>query len=71
MKCPLQLWLLALVLALPACTAVEPWERGNLAKPEMALDFDPIQNRYRDHVFRSRQAAVSGNTAQGGGCGCY
>jgi hypothetical protein len=66
-----RLLLVLFTVAISACTAVEPWQRGNLAKPEMALDFDPIQNRYRDHVFRSREAAVAGNPAVGGGCGCY
>lgn len=65
------LLLLGLGPGLSACAPVEPWERGNLAKPQMAFDFDPIQSRYRDHVNRSREAAVTGNPADGGGCGCY
>jgi hypothetical protein len=58
-------------LALNACTAVQPWERGNLAKPQMAQDPNPLQSGLRLHSYNSREAAGSGNTAQGGGCGCY
>jgi hypothetical protein len=65
------LLLVLLSLCVSACAPVEPWERGNLAKPEMAFDFDPMQNRYREHVYRSREAAVAGDSAEGGGCGCY
>ena len=52
------------------CTELAPWERGNLAKPQMALDPNPIRNAERDHVFEARQAAKSGASATGGGCGC-
>jgi hypothetical protein len=53
-----------------ACEPVEPWERGNLAKPQMALDPNPTHSVLRDHTFGSRQAAASSATAAGGGCGC-
>ena len=50
---------------------VQPWERGNLAKPQMALDPYPLQSALRAHNYGSREAAAGGNAAQGGGCGCY
>jgi Domain of unknown function (DUF4266) len=53
------------------CTAVRPWERGNLAKPQMALEPNPLQSGLRVHNYGSREAAAGGNAAQGGGCGCY
>ena len=53
------------------CTTVQPWERGNLAKPQMALDPYPMQSALRAHNYGSREAAAGGNAAQGGGCGCY
>jgi hypothetical protein len=65
------LLLMLIQLLLAACTHVEPWERGNLAKPEMAFDFDPMQHTYRSHVYNSREAASGGDSAEGGGCGCY
>jgi hypothetical protein len=66
-----KLFLLALVVMLSACANVQPWERGNLAKPQMALDPYPLQSALRAHNYGSREAAAGGNAAQGGGCGCY
>lgn len=63
--------LLTITVVLTACTAVQPWERGNLAKPQMALDPYPLQSSLRVHNYGSREAAAGGNAAQGGGCGCY
>ncbi|NOS75057.1 MAG: DUF4266 domain-containing protein [Methyloglobulus sp.] len=59
------------LLCLVACAPVQPWERGNLAKPQMALDPYPLQSALRAHNYGSREAAAGGNAAQGGGCGCY
>lgn len=59
------------VLMLQACAEVSPWERGNLAKAQMALDSAPAQNRLRSHIFESREAASGGHFGVGGGgCGC-
>jgi hypothetical protein len=64
---------LAMVMAsvVSACAPVQPWERGNLAKPQMAIDPNPLQSGLRMHNYSSREAAAAGNAAQGGGCGCY
>ncbi|HEX5065220.1 MAG TPA: DUF4266 domain-containing protein [Myxococcota bacterium] len=62
--------LLALAASATACTSVAPWERGRLAKPQMALDPDPLQRALRDHVHASREAAAGGTIGAGGGCGC-
>jgi Domain of unknown function (DUF4266) len=66
-----KLLLLMISISLVACTSVQPWERGNLAKPQMALDPHPSQSALRAHNYGSREAAAGGNAAQGGGCGCY
>ncbi|NOU20172.1 MAG: DUF4266 domain-containing protein [Methyloglobulus sp.] len=63
--------LLTMGVMLTACAPVQPWERGNLAKPQMALDPYPLQSALRAHNYGSREAAAGGNAAQGGGCGCY
>lgn len=63
--------LLIVAVALPACTRVQPWDRVNLAKPQMALDPLPLQSSLRVHNYSSREAVAGGNAAQGGGCGCY
>ncbi len=57
-----------ILLMLTACAPVQPWERGNLAKPQMALDPYPLQSALRAHNYGSREAAAGGNAAQGGGC---
>ena len=63
--------MLTMGVMLTACAPVQPWERGNLAKPQMALDPYPLQSALRAHNYGSREAAAGGNAAQGGGCGCY
>lgn len=65
----------ALLLAwgawLTGCAAVAPWERGHLAKPQMALDPYPAESALREHIYGGREAASGGTAASGGGCGCY
>ncbi len=54
-----------------SCASVEPWERGTLARPEMAVDPSPLQSEARAHVYESREGASGAATSDGGGCGCY
>lgn len=58
--------------ALGGCstTAVSPWERGELATPEMAWEPDPLLAGYRRHQQTSKEAASGSTTLGGGGCGC-
>jgi len=58
--------------ALAGCTdmAPKPWQKGNLAKPQMAIGGDPLERRYDDHIYTSREAARGGQGVGGGGCGC-
>ncbi|CAL1241354.1 protein of unknown function [Candidatus Methylocalor cossyra] len=37
----------------------------------MALEPYPLQNAFRDHDYRSREAALGSGSHGGGGCGCY
>lgn len=67
----LTLLLLGLGVCLSGCAAVAPWERGNLAKPQMALEPNPALRALRNHTYMSREAALAGGSAVGGGCGCY
>ncbi len=60
-----------LALLTSGCAEVQPWQRGTLAKPQMAPDAWPLQSELRGHVYGSREAAGGGNTGGGGGCGCY
>jgi hypothetical protein len=63
--------LLALVAVQVGCATPAPWQRGRLAKPQMALDPEPAQRTLREHVHRSREAATGAGVGAGGGCGCY
>jgi len=60
-----------LLAALSGCGTVMVWERGTLAKPQMAVDPLPLQRSLRAHVQASREAALPAGGAVGGGCGCY
>ena len=69
-------FLLALLLAVAAGVSgcalshVEAWEKGNLAKPEMRFDADPLDSKFTQHTYTSREAASGGTGVGGGGCGC-
>ncbi|WKJ88999.1 DUF4266 domain-containing protein [Methylomonas montana] len=57
-------------LAIQGCAGVSPWERGNLAKQEMAITPNPNLTHFRDHIFTSKEASQGGHSGSGGGCGC-
>jgi hypothetical protein len=67
----LSLLLCVTYFGISGCTAVQPWERGNLAKPHMALDANALHTSLSQHNYSSREGAAGGNSAEGGGCGCY
>jgi len=52
------------------CTVVKPWERGELAKAEMAFDTDPMDTQMKEHIYFSKEGSSSGSAVTGGGCGC-
>ncbi len=63
----------AVALALAGCAslpAVPAWEKGNLAKPGMAFDGQPLDDRFVQHVYTSKENASGGSGVGGGGCGC-
>lgn len=66
----LRLPLVVAALAVTACAPVQPWEKGRLAQPGMALDRDPLLTAMDDHVYSSKEAASGGVGPAGGGCGC-
>ena len=68
---PLILSLLALLIA--GCASFkppQPWEKGQLAQPEMQFDPDPLWERIQQHIYTSKEAATGGYGVGGGGCGC-
>ncbi|MDT8405913.1 MAG: DUF4266 domain-containing protein [Methylococcales bacterium] len=71
---PESLWpVLALCAVVTSgCAEVAPWERGRLAKPQMAPTPHPVQKTIRSHNYSSREAgAPDPSGSGGGGCGCY
>ena len=48
----------------------KPWEKGQLAKPEMQFDPDPLEARMNQHIYTSKEGAAGGYGVGGGGCGC-
>jgi Domain of unknown function (DUF4266) len=57
-------------LTLGGCAGPQAWEKGNLAKPEMAIGGNPLEQRYQQHIYTSKEAASGGYGVGGGGCGC-
>lgn len=49
---------------------VQPWEKGMLAKREMAFDADRLGAAYAEHTYTSKEGASGGAGVGGGGCGC-
>ncbi|MDP3859734.1 MAG: DUF4266 domain-containing protein [Stagnimonas sp.] len=47
-----------------------PWEKGILARPEMSMGGDPLEQRFTEHIHASKEAAAGGSGVGGGGCGC-
>ena len=49
---------------------VQPWQREYLAKRAMRFDADPVEMRFRQHMFGAREGSDLGFGQPGGGCGC-
>ncbi|WP_088916661.1 DUF4266 domain-containing protein [Granulosicoccus antarcticus] len=49
---------------------VKPWQRGVLARDDMQLINDALEQSVDDHIYFSREASTGGVSIQGGGCGC-
>ena len=69
---PIRTVLATVVAALLSCgcAAPKPWEKGDLARPEMAMGGDPLDRHFSEHIYSSKQAASGGYGVGGGGCGC-
>jgi len=63
----------ALVAVLAGCATFDPpkpWEKGELARPQMQFDPDPLEAKTTQHVYTSKEGATGGYGVGGGGCGC-
>ena len=73
LRCAARTVPILLAIALAGCATMappQPWERGNLARPEMQFDPDPLDTKITQHIYTSKEAATGGYGAGGGGCGC-
>jgi hypothetical protein len=59
-------------LALAGCSTLgaKPWQRGLLARDDMRLDGEAVDNALDEHVYFSKEASSGGRGFGGGGCGC-
>ena len=65
--------ILLIAAVLGGCSSigdVKPWEKGTLARKDMALDSNPMQTAFDDHIYFSKEASSGGRGFAGGGCGC-
>ena len=64
-------WLLVLSI-LTGCAqwGVKPWQRDLLAKEEMQLSYQGLDQTLDEHIYFSKEATSGGRSFAGGGCGC-
>ena len=63
----------AIVTVLLTGCAMSPpqaWQKGALAKPEMTMINDPLDQAFSQHTYNSKESASGGYGVGGGGCGC-
>ena len=53
-----------------ACARVAPYQRGYLARPDMAMEPDAGTAKALDKLYSAKEAARGGASVGGGGCGC-
>ncbi|GGI86287.1 hypothetical protein GCM10007978_25060 [Shewanella hanedai] len=63
---------LFLMLTLSGCSTlgVQPWERDQFAREDMALDNEKLDLTLDDHIYFSKEGTSGGRSQGGGGCGC-
>lgn len=67
------LFAVGIVGALGGCSTqgpVQAWEKGNLTKAGMAMEADPLDQRFMQHIYTSKENSTGGTGVGGGGCGC-
>ena len=66
----MRLVLVALLALCAGCVQVAPYQRGYLARADMALDASPGMARAMERTYSAKEAASGGASVGGGGCGC-
>ncbi|MFT5704386.1 MAG: hypothetical protein ACI8SK_000332 [Shewanella sp.] len=61
-----------IAISLSACSSlgVEPWEKDQLARADMAVDSEKLDLALDDHIYFSKEGSSGGRSLAGGGCGC-
>ncbi len=61
-----------LIIGLSGCSnlGVQPWEKGQLARADMALDSEKLDLALDDHIYFTKEGSSGGRAFAGGGCGC-
>ena len=67
---PLAILVLPFLVGCAGLPAVQAWEKGHLARPDMALEGNALEAKLADHIYFSKEAASGGAGVAGGGCGC-
>jgi hypothetical protein len=54
------------------CSTVgaKPWQRGMLAREDMAIGHSSVDEAIDEHLYFSKEASSGGRGFAGGGCGC-
>ncbi|HUJ00490.1 MAG TPA: DUF4266 domain-containing protein [Usitatibacter sp.] len=62
---------LATAVVACACSPVAPYQRGYLARPDMAMEpVDAGTAKALERTYSAKEAARGGASIGGGGCGC-
>jgi len=66
------LTLFTLSILFSACIKdVKPWEKETLAKRTMKENgMNPLEKKFQEHIYFSKEASRGGSGISGGGCGC-
>ena len=62
--------LLVAMLGCGGCASVQPWERGTLAKPAMAVEAPPHESEQKLRTYGAKEGGAAAAGVGGGGCGC-
>ena len=66
----IRMLILGFAMVAAGCAHVAPYQRGILARPDMALDASPGVTRALEKTFGAKEASSGGASVGGGGCGC-
>lgn len=61
---------LLIIGTLSGCASVQPWEKAELAQPQMNFTQMNPGRHFIDHALVTMEQAEGGNGKSGGGCGC-